>query len=136
MAEWPRVEAMPGAREAVAGVSPLIVQCVASNATESDGPAVARALARVGLREHLTHFVTSSEVGVSKPDPAFFMEVSRRMGLSPEALVAVGNDYRKDIAPAKAVGMATVLVSADADPEAHPDADLILPDLMALVGLL
>ena len=129
MVDWPRVEAMPGASRALAAFSFCSAQCVATNATESDGDAVSRALARVGLRDHLTHFVTSSELGRSKPDPAFFRAVARLLAFPPASLVAVGNDYRKDIAPAKAAGMATVWVSPAAGLEGLEAADLVVPDL-------
>ena len=112
MVYWPQVEAMPGASDALGALSWVQVRCVASNATESSGTQIAEALARVGLRTFLTHFVTSSEMGVSKPDPRFFEEVSRRMGIPVGKLLAVGNDLSKDILPARAAGLATVYVSS------------------------
>ena len=74
---------------------------------------MAAALHRVSLRDPLTHFVTSSEIGVAKPDPDFFAEVARQVGLPPAAVLAVGNDYAKDVVPAKATGMVTVWVSGE-----------------------
>ncbi len=134
MAEWPRVEAMPGALAALEALSVLPVQCVATNATDSDGIKVAEALERVGLRSRLTHFFTSLELGHSKPDPEFFVDVSRKLRIPPEALMAIGNDLQKDIVPAKAVGMRTVLVLPDSTPPSHESADLILPSLSDLAG--
>lgn len=120
MADWPRVEAMPGAAQALETLSKLGVQCVATNATESDGEAVARALARVGLGKHLSHFFTSREMGVKKPDPEFFAEVARRLGIPPDQLLVIGNDYLKDIRPAEALGMATIWIGTEE--AAHPDS--------------
>jgi putative hydrolase of the HAD superfamily len=139
MVEWPRVEAMPGAALALQALSGLSFQCVATNATESSGSQVAAALDRVGLRTHLTHFLTSSELGVSKPDPGFFEEVSRVLGVPPTTILAVGNDYVKDIVPARAVGMITILVSSEEESAPREAADLIVPsltDLPDLVGAL
>jgi aminoglycoside 6'-N-acetyltransferase I len=111
MVDWPVVEAMPGAAEALGALSTLSIQCVATNATESRGEQVGEALGRVGLRKYLTHFFTSGELGVTKPDPGFFQAVSERLGIPPHNLVSIGNDLWKDILPAKAVGMTTVLIS-------------------------
>lgn len=120
MADWPRVEGMPGAKEALTALSPFGVQCVATNATESDGKAVAAALRRVGLAKHLNHFFTSREMGVSKPDPEFFLEVARRVRIPPEALLVIGNDYRKDIRPAERAGMTTIWLGDAELP--HPES--------------
>ena len=139
MVDWPFVEAMPGAESALRALAGYSVRCVATNATESDGTQVAAALDRVGLQTHLTHFLTSSELGVSKPDPGFYEEVSRVLGIPPPALLAVGNDYEKDIVSAKAVGLITILVSSEGEPAFREAADLIVPgltDLPDLVGAL
>ncbi len=141
MASWPRVEAMPGARLAMEALSCCAVQCVATNAADSDAAMVAEALGRVGLRDGLTHFFTSRELGASKPDPAFFREASRRLGVPPSRLVAVGNDYGKDIVPAKGAGLVTVLVPLAETPvvanaDSHRAADLIVANLMELAELL
>jgi len=135
MAEWEQVEAMPGASSALGALSVYPIRCVASNATESDGSMVAKALDRVGLRGYLTHFLTSIELGISKPDPGFFEGVSRELGIPATGLMAVGNDFQKDIVPAKAVGMVTVLVSSDRVPSSQGAADLIVPSLSHLAEL-
>lgn len=131
MVDWPRVEAMPGAALALKCLSALPLQCVATNAVDSDGASVAAALGRVGLRTHLTHFLTSSELGPAKPDPAFFEAVSRTLRVPPSALVSIGNDYAKDIVPAKMVGMATILVSPEGEGPREA-ADLVVANLVAL----
>lgn len=121
MVDWPHVEAMPGALKALTALSHVSsVQAVATNAEESDGEAVAEALARVDLRRHLTHFFTSREMGVRKPDPAFFREVASRLGIPPEGILSIGNDYRKDIQPAEGLGMATVWISTEET--THPES--------------
>lgn len=135
MVDWPEVRAMPGARAALEALSVHPVQSVATNATESTGDDVAAALARVGLRQFLTHFLTSGELGWSKPDSDFFLAVSERLDLPPESLLAIGNDLKKDIVPAKAVGMTTVLVSAHPHPDAIGPADLVVPNLHSLAEI-
>ena len=134
MARWPHVEAMPGAAEALSALSELSVQCIATNAGDSTGSMVAAALARVGLADHLAHFFTSGEMGVKKPDSAFFETVSKNLGIEPSKLLAVGNDLRKDVQPAKAIGMTTVLVSPEAPPSAD-GADFTVTNLTELASL-
>lgn len=136
MAGWPEVWAMPGARDALEALSGCPVQAVATNAADSSGDDVATALERVGLRRFLTHFFTSGELGSSKPAPEFFLAVAKRLDLSPEVLLAVGNDLKKDVEPAKAVGMTTVLVSREPSPDPSGSADLVVPDLHHLCTLL
>jgi beta-phosphoglucomutase-like phosphatase (HAD superfamily) len=135
MADWPHVEAMPGAASPLKAMSVYPVHCVGSNATESDGRMVAKALERVGLREHLTRFFTSLELGISKPDPGFYREIARALGIPTTSLMAVGNDLQKDIVPAKAVGMVTVFVSSEENLSSEEAADITVPDLSCLAQL-
>lgn len=138
MVRWPHVEAMPGAAEALSAFSRMKVQCVATNAVDSSSSMVAAALGRVGLADHLVRFFTSNELGVSKPDPAFFEAVCRNLDIDPSRLLSVGNDLVKDILPAKAIGMTTVLV-APGGPSAGDGAadgpDYVVSDLTELALL-
>jgi len=136
MVAWPEVHAMPGARAALEALSCCPVQAVATNATESSGTDVAAALERVDLRAFFTHFFTSGELGSSKPDLNFFLEVSERLRLPPASLVAIGNDPGKDLRPAKAVGMTTVLVARRPPPNPSDVADLVVPDLYRLAEVI
>jgi len=158
MAQWPEVKAMPGAREALEALRDIPIHCLATNAQDSGPDDVAAALERVGLRHLLTRILVSPELGVAKPDPGFFREVAGRLGLPPDKLVSVGNDYGKDIVPARAVGMRTILVAGAGAPgtrgtgqrearasgappgpigngaEAFPDADRVIPSLRSLAA--
>jgi HAD superfamily hydrolase (TIGR01509 family) len=108
MAYWPHVALVPGVAEALEQLARQVVLCVASNAGDSDAELMGLALARVGIREYLDYLLTSRELGANKPHPAFFRGVLRALAIEPGECVMVGNDYEKDIAPAKAVGMHTV----------------------------
>ncbi|MDB5295556.1 MAG: family HAD-type hydrolase, partial [Phycisphaerales bacterium] len=66
-----------------------------------------------------------------KPEPLFFHELCRRLGVRPERCVLVGDNLESDIAGARGVGMRTILTltgvtsQADADaapPHLRPDA--------------
>jgi putative hydrolase of the HAD superfamily len=108
MVYWPRVELIDGAREALAVLSPRFTCCLASNAGISDAELMGQALDRVAVRPYFHHLWTSKELGAAKPNPEFFLAITRRLGLRPEECVMVGNDYAKDIAGAKAAGLRTI----------------------------
>ena len=132
MVSWPHVEAIPGAEEALEGLHDRFVLAVGSNAGLSDGELMAQALDRVGLRRRFRHFFTNKELGAEKPDPEFFREMLRRLTLDPQECIMVGNNYEKDIAPAKAVGMRTIWLSDDGSAEDCPSADAIIRSMSEL----
>lgn len=50
------------------------------------------------------HVFTSAELGWRKPAPEFFRAIERRLGLSPAALLLVGDDPDLDVAAARRAG--------------------------------
>lgn len=54
---------------------------------------------------------TYEEMHSCKPHPEYYQEIARRLGVSPENCLMVGNDVEKDIAAAAAAGMRTYLVT-------------------------
>lgn len=67
-------------------------------------------LARFGLRDCFEVICASAEEGVDKPDPALFRRALTRAGCSPEDAVMIGDRTDNDVAPAKSLGMRTVLI--------------------------
>ena len=67
-------------------------------------------LARFGLRDFFEVICASAEEGVSKPDPEIFRRAIARAGCTPAEAVMIGDRTDNDIAPAKALGMQTVLI--------------------------
>lgn len=67
-------------------------------------------LEAVGLRHHFEFVVDSEVVGVEKPDPAIFQEACRRLELSPEECLYVGDLYPVDYLGARRAGMGAVLL--------------------------
>jgi 4-nitrophenyl phosphatase len=74
-----------------------------------------------------------------KPEPLFFNELCRRLGVRPERCVLVGDNLESDIAGARGVGMRTILTltgvagrkdAEDAPPDRRPDA--VIESLAAL----
>ena len=67
-------------------------------------------LARVGLDGYFEDACYAADMGVAKPDPAFFAEAVARAGGSPETTLALGDRLDNDYGPARAAGLHAVLV--------------------------
>jgi putative hydrolase of the HAD superfamily len=55
----------------------------------------------------------SSEMHVMKPEPAIYLEMTRRLGVPAEACLYTGDGHERELAGASAVGMTTVRVEYD-----------------------
>lgn len=108
MASWERVEAVDGAPEVVARLAARYRLGIATNTEESDEPLVFSALARVGLREHISFVASSRDIGARKPEAAFFAGALARAGCAAEAVVMVGDSLVNDVGGARAAGIKTV----------------------------
>jgi putative hydrolase of the HAD superfamily len=62
-------------------------------------------LERLALTPFFDAVVTSSEVGVEKPDRRIFAEALKRLGVEPEAALHVGDSSLEDVEGAIAAGM-------------------------------
>lgn len=63
---------------------------------------------QVGIADLFFPIVVSGDLGYRKPDPRIFALTLRRMHLSPQEVVFVGNDMYRDIYGARQAGMRTV----------------------------
>ena len=94
---------VPGAMEAVQDLRARDYRvAVVSN---SDGT-VAEALNMAGFGGVFEVVVDSTDVGVSKPDPAIFAMALRRLGLPADQAWYVGDSHFHDLGGAKAAGLA------------------------------
>lgn len=135
MADWPRVESMPGIAAALAALHPDRALAMATNAAESGAERVREALARVGLDGYFSAIVTARDIGVSKPDPAFFEAILAAFDCVPHQAVMVGDSFRTDIVGAKHASLHTVWYNAvgEAPPPDVPfRADAEIRDLLQL----
>jgi putative hydrolase of the HAD superfamily len=93
------------------------------------------ALALTGLAPLLDGAISSAEAGAAKPAPAIFRRALALAGdVAPHVAVHVGDDAARDVAGARAAGIAPVLVVRDGAPE--PAGVVVLDDLQALPALL
>lgn len=87
------------------------------------------------LQLGVTEIVTSEELGVEKPDPAFFAAVCQRAGApDPSRLLYVGDRVDRDVLPAAAFGMATCWLQRGPYGRLQECPSTITPDL-TLEGL-
>ena len=122
-------ELIPGAAavvEAVAGRWPL--------ALVADGPrsTFANVLGRQhGLLDRFDALAISGDVGVEKPDPAMFATALDALAVERStwgAAVMVGNNLRRDVAGAKALGLTTVWIDWAPRRRKVPRTELEQPD--------
>ena len=68
-------------------------------------------LRRADLLRRVEHVFISEELGLEKPDPGLFRRVLERTGLEAAAVLHVGDDPERDVAGARAAGLACCWVS-------------------------
>lgn len=68
-------------------------------------------LRKVGLLNYFESVVTSSFVGIRKPDPGIFLYVCMKFDLRPRDCVMVGDSEKHDVWGGSITGMTTVLVT-------------------------
>lgn len=116
MAHWPRVEAVAGVEGALAALHGRRRLVLATNAADSGEALVRQALARAGLERYFDAVLTARELGLRKPDPAFFQAVLQATGAVPSEAAMVGDDYAADVAGPKALGLRAVWFNPQAQP--------------------
>lgn len=94
---------------------------LASN-TNRPGRYRRKTLVAAGLGDML--LVCSSDIGVAKPDPAFYARVIAEAAVAPEEILFVGDNILNDVAAPRAAGMQ----AAHVDRRRHPD---LAPEQMA-----
>jgi len=99
------LEPYPGVRETLEELKrrglPLAIVTDAHN-----GNALLR-LRRTGLAEFFDYIVTYDMTGAKKPAPDAFLLALEKLGTKPPETLLVGDSIRRDIAPAKELGMVT-----------------------------
>lgn len=66
-----------------------------------------------GLAGFFSEIIIAGEVGLSKPDPAIFLLMSRKLDVLPEECLFVGDSVQYDIMGSASVGMKTLLYGAN-----------------------
>ena len=108
MFTWPRVEAIPHVAEVLAALRPSWVLALATTAEASDETDIRRALARVGLDALLDKIYCYRRIGYKKPSPEFFAYILNDLGMGPERVVMVGDDFEMDVLGANRCGISAI----------------------------
>jgi FMN hydrolase / 5-amino-6-(5-phospho-D-ribitylamino)uracil phosphatase len=74
-------------------------------------------LGRIGLAQHFVGSLSAREHGLGKPHAAFFHAGCAQLGLAPDQVLHVGDDWALDIEGAHAAGLPSVWLRR----EGHPD---------------
>lgn len=88
-------------------------------------------LSRLGIRQWVDHVVVSADVGVTKPDPRIFHYALEMIRVAPGDVLLCGDDPRRDMAGAAAVGVRCVLVDRE---QRYPDVAQRVSSLAELMG--
>jgi len=95
-------------------------------------------LERTGLLGIFDEVITADLSGSHKPDPKVFCYALERLGREPSEVLMVGDSLRRDVGPAKRMGMMTAYARYG-DRNFHEDrveeADVVLGDFKDLLGI-
>lgn len=87
-------------------------------------------LERAGIADLFAHHGLSGDTDLRKPDPRAFASVAEALGVAPAGCIMVGDRIDNDIAPAKAIGMATVQFRSGRHRRQRPRNDAETPDVV------
>ena len=84
------------------------------------------------LDSYFTFILDSYHVGANKPDPKIFQLAIQLCQVTPEEIYFVGDNPVRDIAPARALGMKTILISPFTRPT---DSNYVLSSVAEILEL-
>lgn len=92
------------------------------------------------LAHYFDAIVISGDIGVRKPEPAYFEHALEKLGVEAERTLMLGNSKPSDIKGAQSVGICAVYFDRDdphgEDETVSPDYTIRkLPELLAIVGM-
>lgn len=96
-------------------------------------------LADFRIRQYFKAVIESAKAGVRKPDPKIFQLGLEALSTSPEETLVIGDDYKKDIMPARSLGCKALWLKGKgwtADEESQLYSDIIshLHEVLALMA--
>ena len=100
---------MPGMRYVVHNLSPFYQLGIIAN----QPPMITDYLRRRGMLNYFRIVAISERLGMRKPEPAIFEWALQQAKTPPEAAVMIGDRVDHDVAPAKQLGMRTILARFD-----------------------
>ncbi len=121
MADWPEVNAIAGIHDALRALTGKYRLVIASNGL-SDAAQVRRALQRVELDHFFSEIFTFPVIKVRKPELLFFRRIEQALGLRPDQLLMIGDDFWGDVTGACQAGWNAIWYNPElrACPGLHP----------------
>jgi FMN phosphatase YigB (HAD superfamily) len=133
----PLVGLLPGGPELLRAVRRAgLRSVVVSNAYWRSGAAYQRDFQELGVAEGVDRYISSLDVGYRKPHAAMFEAGLRAAGVPAGRCAMVGNSEAKDIVPAHALGIRTILVAIEEPPPASSAADAVATSLDEVARLI
>lgn len=108
MANWPKVETLPGVRDVLTQLSSRYVCCVATNAGSSGAKQVAFALVRGEIAPYIQRIFTPAELKTRKPSLLFYKKIIEQLKVKPRECVMIGNSLVNDVLAARKAGIEAV----------------------------
>ncbi len=105
MCDWEIVEAVFGAKEALAVLSKHAKIYIATGAADSTELEIKQAFERVGLSHFISGYFCKANLGISKGSPEFLESILVKLNMPAVNVAMVGDTFEKDIKPAIAVGI-------------------------------
>ena len=89
-----------------------------------------------GLIDVVDIMLDSNLIGAMKPDKKIFLKGLNALDVSPKEAVMVGDNIKRDILGAKAIGMDAILISSERSQDIKvPEGTLVISDMVALLRL-
>lgn len=108
MAAWPRVDVVPGIREALSKLHREWTIALATNAADSEEREIWAALERVGLEKLVDRVYCYRVVGHRKSAPEYFGRVLSDLAMDRDDVVMVGDDFTADVMAANRSGIRAI----------------------------
>jgi YjjG family noncanonical pyrimidine nucleotidase len=125
---------LPHALEVLQWLSERVPLCLVTNGLS---PVQRGRLAGAGITGLFAAILISEEIGISKPDPAFFLRAAAQLGLQPSEVLCVGDNPATDVQGALAAGIDACWYCPDGQEWqlGEPRPTLVARDLRELRGL-
>lgn len=91
---------------------------------------------KLDIEDYFEEIIVSGELGHHKPNPKIFQEMTERTGVTPDEIMYIGNDYRKDIQGAKTSGWRTAWVKRTDEKRDETVPDYTISELSELLDFL
>jgi len=98
-------------------------------------------ISKLGLTPYVDFLVTSEEAGIEKPHPSIFLLALNKVDMLPAHAVMIGDNPKKDIEGANAVGIDTILITSRSKeykniPEDYKKPNYIIKEIPEILTIL